>query len=106
MSQNNPQLDLVKREIDRLIAKSMEQALSESDLKKLESLINMQAKLVDKPAIVYVESYDSIYDRTILSTIAGKRIARSVDEEGNELKVAEELQTKPTKQKKSRTKKI
>lgn len=106
MSQINPQLELIKREIDKLIDKSLENTLSESDIKKLESLINMQSKLIDKPAIVYVESYDQIYDRTILSTIAGKRIARSTDEEGNEVKIAEELQTKPTKQKKSRTKKI
>lgn len=72
----NPELDMINNEIKRLTKKSLEQALTNDDLRKLESLIKMRVIIQDKPTTIYIQDYDHIYDRTALATVRrGERIA-------------------------------
>jgi hypothetical protein len=69
----NPEILMINNEIEKIIEISMNSPLSEEDLKRLDSLIKMRALLIDRPAIIYVKSYEDVYDRTILSTLKRKK---------------------------------
>lgn len=69
----DPNLEMIEKELNRLVEKSQDNALSNDDLKKLESLLKMRTLIVDKPSVVYYQDYSDIYDRTILATIKKKK---------------------------------
>lgn len=69
----DPNLEMIEKELTRLVEKSKDKALSSDDLKKLESLLKMKSLITDKPTTIYVKDYSDIYDRTILATLKKKK---------------------------------
>lgn len=75
----DPELTMLNNEIGKIVAQSLQQQLSEDDLRRLESLIKMRSLLQEKPAVVYIKDSSEIYDRTILSAIKLKKPKRKYE---------------------------
>ena len=91
---------MINGEINRLVEKSIETALSTDDLKKLESLLKMRVILDQAPQTIIVQDYSQVYDRTILSTIKKKKTKPPLK------KVGRKPQTPEQKEAAKRTKDI
>lgn len=72
MKESDATLDMLNKQIEKLVKKGAKKVLSADDIKKMESFIRMKQIIVSKPTEIYIDRYDHLTDKVILDTIKNK----------------------------------